>query len=79
MFFQRPAAPVHDCASRLGATNGAYLQQEKRMSKWPLGVFASIDAGLGVRLEIAQELGVPTIHLHTPQKSSRTPERMAAW
>ena len=47
------------------------------MSKWPLGVFASIDAGLGVRLEIAQELGVPTIHLHTPQKSSRTPERAA--
>jgi sugar phosphate isomerase/epimerase len=45
------------------------------MDRWPLGVFASIDAGLGVRLEVAQELGVPTIQLHTPQKTSRTPER----
>ena len=45
------------------------------MSKWPLGVFASIDAGLGVHLEVAHELEVPTIHLHAPQKQSRTPER----
>jgi len=45
------------------------------MEKWPIGVFASIDAGLGVRLEVARELGVRTIHLHTPQASSRTPER----
>ena len=44
------------------------------MEKWPLGVFASIDAGLGVKLEIARELGVPTIQLHTPQASSRTKE-----
>ena len=33
--------------------------------KWPLGVFASIDAGMGVQLDVAHELGVPTIHLHT--------------
>ncbi len=45
------------------------------MSKWPLGVFASIDAGLGVHLEVAHELQVPTVHLHAPQKQSRTPER----
>ncbi len=45
------------------------------MEKWPLGVFASIDAGLGVQLEVARELGVPTIQLHAPQKSGRTPER----
>lgn len=45
------------------------------MERWPLGVFASIDAGLGVRLDVAKELGVPTIQLHTPQKASRTPER----
>ncbi len=45
------------------------------MERWPLGVFASIDAGLGVRLEIARELQVPTIQLHAPQPSSRTPER----
>ena len=42
------------------------------MESWPLGVFASIDAGLGVRLEVAHELGVKTIHLHTPQQDSRT-------
>src|SRR5690349_21678660 len=45
------------------------------MTKWPIGVFASIDAGLGVRLEVAHELGVPTIHLHTPHRESRTPQR----
>jgi sugar phosphate isomerase/epimerase len=45
------------------------------MERWPLGVFASIDAGLGVRLDVAKELGVPTIQLHTPKKESRTPER----
>jgi sugar phosphate isomerase/epimerase len=45
--------------------------------KWPIGVFASIDAGLGVRLEVAHELGVPTIHLHTPHAASRTSQRAA--
>src|SRR5687768_13631101 len=45
--------------------------------RWPIGVFASIDAGLGVRLEVAHELGVPTIHLHTPHAESRTPQRAA--
>jgi sugar phosphate isomerase/epimerase len=45
--------------------------------KWPIGVFASIDAGLGVRLEVARELGVPTVHLHTPHAESRTPQRAA--
>ena len=42
------------------------------MDKWPLGVFASIDAGLGVKLDIAHELGVPTIHLHAPHEETRT-------
>lgn len=42
------------------------------MDKWPIGVFASIDAGLGVKLEVAQELGVPTIQLHAPAQSTRT-------
>ena len=44
------------------------------MEKWPLGVFASIDAGLGVKLEVLQELGVPTIQIHAPHKQSRTAE-----
>jgi sugar phosphate isomerase/epimerase len=48
---------------------------EQSMEKWPLGVFASIDAGLGVRLEVVRELGVPTIQLHAPSKASRTKER----
>lgn len=42
------------------------------MARWPLGVFASIDAGLGVKLEVAHELGVPTIQLHAPQRPART-------
>ncbi len=42
------------------------------MESWPLGVFASIDAGLGVCLDVAHQLGVKTIHLHTPQQESRT-------
>ncbi len=46
-------------------------------SRWPLGVFSSIDAGFGVQLEVAHELGVPTIQLHAPQHGSRTRERAA--
>ena len=49
------------------------------MSTWPIGVFASVDAGLGVKLEVARELGVPTIQLHAPHKESRTPEKAAAF
>jgi len=42
------------------------------MGKWPIGVFASIDAGLGVKLEVAHDLGVPTIQLHAPHQATRT-------
>jgi sugar phosphate isomerase/epimerase len=45
------------------------------MDKWPLGVFASIDEGLGVHLEVARDLGVPTVHLHAPKPASRTEPR----
>jgi sugar phosphate isomerase/epimerase len=45
--------------------------------KWPIGVFASIDAGLGVKLEVARDLGVHTIHLHTPHAGTRTAQRAA--
>jgi len=44
------------------------------MMENPIGVFASIDAGLGVRLEVVRELGIKTIQLHTPAKESRTDE-----
>lgn len=42
------------------------------MTPWPIGVFASVDAGLGVHLDVAKELGVPTVQLHAPHKGSRT-------
>lgn len=44
------------------------------MGKWPIGVFASVDAGLGVHLEVAQELSIPTVQLHAPHRESRTPQ-----
>lgn len=49
------------------------------MDKWPIGVFASIDAGLGVKLEVVRDLGIPTVHLHAPHRSTRTPERAKAF
>ncbi|WP_339908620.1 sugar phosphate isomerase/epimerase family protein [Symmachiella dynata] len=42
------------------------------MEKWPIGVFASVDAGLGVHLDVAQELGVPTVQVHAPHQATRT-------
>lgn len=45
--------------------------------KWPIGVFASIDEGLGVHLNVAHELGVKTCHLHTPKPESRSAVRAA--
>ena len=49
------------------------------MENMAVGVFASIDAGLGVKLEVVHELGIKTIQLHTPAKSSRTPENAVAF
>lgn len=49
------------------------------MEKWPLGVLASIDAGLGVKLEVAHELGVPTIQLAAPAPATRTADNAAAF
>ncbi len=43
------------------------------MKNWEIGVFASIDAGLGVHLEVARELGVPTVQIHGPHQGNRTP------
>jgi len=44
------------------------------MSKWPIGVFTSIDAGLGVHLDVAAELNVPSVQIHAPHQETRTPE-----
>lgn len=49
------------------------------MEKWPIGVFASVDAGLGVKLEVARDLKIPTIQLHAPHKSTRTKENADAF
>ncbi|MDG2012624.1 MAG: sugar phosphate isomerase/epimerase [Pirellulaceae bacterium] len=44
------------------------------MDHWPIGVFTSIDAGFGVRLEVADELNVPTIQVHAPHHDTRSAE-----
>ncbi len=49
------------------------------MEKMAVGVFASIDAGLGVKLEVVRDLGIKTIQLHTPAKASRTPGNAKAF
>lgn len=49
------------------------------MSKWPIGVFASVDAGLGVNFDVVRDLGIPSIQLHAPHKNSRTQEAASAF
>lgn len=44
------------------------------MQDWPLGVFASIDAGLGVSWDVIASLSVPTIQLHAPHVGHRNEE-----
>lgn len=41
------------------------------MNKWPVGVFTSVDAGLGVDLSVAKELNIPTIQIHAPHAGNR--------
>ena len=41
------------------------------MPAWPIGVFASVDAGLGVHLDVAKELGIPTVQVHSPHAGTR--------
>jgi len=49
------------------------------MAPWSLGVFTSVDAGLGVHLDVAQELGIPTVQVHSPHAESRTPAAAEAF
>lgn len=42
------------------------------MDNWQIGVFTSIDAGLGVDLDVAKELEIPTIQIHAPHAGNRT-------
>ena len=41
------------------------------MQPWPIGVFTSVDAGLGVHLDVAQDLGIPTVQVHAPHAGTR--------
>ena len=41
------------------------------MPPWQIGVFASVDAGLGVHLDVAKDLGIPTVQVHSPHVQSR--------
>ena len=41
------------------------------MENWQIGVFTSVGAGLGLDLDVAGEMGLPTIQLHTPPKGQR--------
>ncbi|HEY0982068.1 MULTISPECIES: sugar phosphate isomerase/epimerase family protein [unclassified Schlesneria] len=41
------------------------------MAPWPIGVFTSVDAGLGVHLDVAKELGIPTVQVHSPHAGTR--------
>jgi sugar phosphate isomerase/epimerase len=43
------------------------------MDKWPIGVFTSVDAGLGVHLDVVRELHIPTVQIHAPHQETRTP------
>lgn len=44
------------------------------MESWPIGVFASVDAGLGVAWDVIAQLKVPTIQLHAPHPEKRNRE-----
>ena len=43
----------------------------REVGRWPIGVFASIDAGLGVSWDVIADLGVETIQLHAPHRQNR--------
>ena len=42
------------------------------MGQWDVGVFTSVDAGLGVHLDVAEELDIPTVQIHAPHQKTRT-------
>ncbi len=49
------------------------------MEPWAIGVFTSVDAGLGVNLEGVKKLGLSCVQLHAPHgETRRHPERVKA-
>lgn len=74
---RRPIVPIRTQATeRVSPWFDAFLflilHERPPMPTWPIGVFTSVDAGLGVHLEVAQELGVPTVQIHAPHQQTRT-------
>lgn len=45
------------------------------MEPWAIGVFCSIDAGLGVSLKDLAQIGVQTVQLHAPKPATRANPR----
>jgi sugar phosphate isomerase/epimerase len=41
------------------------------LEPWAIGVFTSVDAGLGAGLAAVRSLGVPSVQLHAPQPATR--------
>jgi sugar phosphate isomerase/epimerase len=41
------------------------------LEEWALGIFTSVDAGLGAGLEAVRAIGVPSVQLHAPQPDTR--------
>ena len=41
------------------------------MENWQIGVFTSVGAGLGLDLDLAGKMGLPTIQLHAPPLGQR--------
>lgn len=41
------------------------------LQPWALGVFTSVDAGLGAGLDAVRELGVPSVQVHAPSPERR--------
>ncbi|MCC7492769.1 MAG: sugar phosphate isomerase/epimerase [Fimbriimonadaceae bacterium] len=46
------------------------------MEPWAIGVFTSVDAGLGINLDGVKQLGISTVQLHAPHGETR--QRAAA-
>ena len=49
--------------------------ESQSMNTWPIGVFTSIDEGLGVQWDVLHELEIATVHLHAPSQAWRSPDR----
>jgi sugar phosphate isomerase/epimerase len=47
------------------------------MAGWRLGVFTSLDEGLGIHFDVLEKLAISTIHLHAPSASKRSPAEAA--